>query len=264
MQGMFRNPLADPGLIGVSSGAAFGAVLMIVFSFLLPADTPAWFMEFAIPISAFTGAALTTLIIYRLSLVNGRVQVATMLLAGIAVGALVGAAIGYITTKATDDQLRSITFWSLGSLSQVSWSELRVGAPLILGVAIILPFFAKAMNAMLLGDAEAARLGIRVEMTKRVLITLTSIAVGASVASAGTIGFVGLLVPHLVRLCIGPDHRFLLPASALLGATLVVLSDLLARTLTAPAELPLGTITALLGAPFFLYMLLRQKRTLFL
>lgn len=264
MQGMFRNPLADPGLIGVSSGAAMGAVLMIVFGAVLPATLPNWVRESGVPLAAFVGAVATTIIIYRLSLVEGRVQVATMLLAGIAINALVGAVMGYTITRASDDQLRTITFWTLGSLAQVTWEDLRAGAPLILGVVIALPFCAKALNTMLLGDAEAMRLGVRADVLKRVLIALTALAVGAAVAAAGTIGFVGLVVPHVVRLCIGPDHRFLLPGSALLGAALLVGADLLARIIAAPAELPIGMVTALLGAPFFLYLLLHQRKALFM
>lgn len=263
MQGMFRNPLADPGLIGVSSGAGLGAVLAIVFGALLPATMPAWLGNSLVPISAFAGAAAVTIIIYRISLVEGRVQVATMLLAGIAIGALVGAIIGYAVTRATDDQLRTLTFWNMGSLARIGWDDLTIGAPLVLGVVFALPFFAKSMNAMLLGDAEAKRLGVNVDLVKRLLIGLTALGVGASVASTGTIGFVGLVVPHLVRLCIGPDYRFLIPASALLGAALLVLSDLLARMLTAPAELPISIVTALLGGPFFLYMLMHQRKMLF-
>ena len=263
MQGMFRNPLADPGLIGVSSGGALGAVMMIVFKHLLPGTLPGWGLEAAVPLAAFAGAVATTLVIYKLSLVEGRVQVATMLLAGIAINSLVGAAIGYTITRASDAQLREVTFWNLGSLAQVDWNDLKVGGPLIMAVIILLPLFSKAMNAMLLGDAEASRMGVRTELVKRVLILLTALAVGASVAAAGTIGFVGLVVPHLVRMWIGADHRFLLPASALLGAILLVLADLLARTVAAPMELPIGMITALLGAPFFLYLLMTQRKSIF-
>jgi iron complex transport system permease protein len=262
MQGMFRNPLADPGLIGVSAGATLGAVLSIVFLGGLAAQLGPWVLRWITPFSAFLFALGTTWFIYGVSQRRGRVQVATMLLAGVAVNAMAGAFIGYALFRAGNEQLRNVTFWTLGSLSQAGWGEVRlILGPVLLGL-VALTFYGKQLNALLLGEAEAARLGFRVERGKKVLIALAALIVGAAVAVSGTIGFLGLVVPHLVRMILGPDHRFLLPGSALLGAALLVLADLLARTLVSPSELPLGMITACLGGPFFLYLLLRNRHYL--
>ncbi len=263
MQGLFRNPLADPGLIGVSSGAALGAVLCIIifpsFGLLSASILESPWTLFA---SAFLFALGTTVLIYALSSYRGRVEVATMLLAGVALNALAGAITGFALFKADDAQLRDVTFWTLGSLARVSDGELRLAVLPILACVIALPFFSKVLNAMLIGESAASQLGFNVTLAKRLLIGLAALSVGLAVAMAGTIGFIGLVVPHLVRLCIGPDHRFLLIASPLLGATLLVFSDLMARTVAAPAELPIGIITALAGAPFFLWLLLRQRSRL--
>lgn len=182
-----------------------------------------------------------------------------MLLAGIAVNALCGAGTGLMTFLATDEQLRTITFWSLGTLGGATWPGVLSAAPLILLGALMLPLLGRALNALTIGEQGAASLGVPVTAVKWVTVTLIALSVGAGVAVAGTIGFVGLVVPHLLRLLTGPDHRTLLPASALAGATLLVLADLLARTVVTPAELPIGIITALIGAPFFLH-LLRARR----
>lgn len=259
MQGLFRNPLADPGLIGVSSGAALAtAISMVIVSSLSFA-----FVEFLgaalIPISAFAGGTLATILVYRLSTNNGRTNVATMLLAGIAVNALAGAAIGFMIFLADDDQLRDLTFWTLGSLGGAMWSSVLVVLPFMLVAILFLPKLSKGLNAILLGESEAKHLGVRVERLKKVIIVFVGLAVGAAVSVSGMIGFVGLVVPHMLRLWIGPDHRFLMPGSAILGALLLLGSDLLARTIVSPAELPIGVITASIGAPFFLWLLLRNK-----
>lgn len=252
MQGLFRNPLADPGLLGISSGASLAAAMSVVLGFQA-------FGTYSLPVAAFTGSLLSTALIYLLSQERGRVNVTTMLLAGIAINALCGAGTGLMTFLATDEQLRSITFWSLGSLGGATWPTVISALPLILVGVVALPLMARALNALMLGESGAAHLGINVQAVKWTVVALVALSVGAGVAVAGTIGFVGLVVPHLLRLLTGPNHRTLLPASALLGATLLVLADLASRTIAMPAEVPIGIVTALLGAPFFLY-LLRQGR----
>lgn len=253
MQGLFRNPLADPGLLGISSGAGLAAAMSVVLGFNL-------FGLYSLPVAAFVGSLISTVLIYLLSQRRGRVDVTTMLLAGIAINALCGAGTGLMTFLASDEQLRTITFWNLGSLGGATWPAVLSAAPLIVLGVLVLPLTARALNAMLLGESGAAHLGIPVQHVKWVVVTLVALSVGAGVAVAGTIGFVGLVVPHLLRLVIGPNHQTLLPASALLGATLLVLADLLSRTIAIPAEVPIGIITALLGAPFFLFLLRRGQK----
>lgn len=259
IQGLFRNPLADPGLIGISSGAALAAALMIVLGNTLLSGVVAVLGGVALPLAAFGGGLLTTLLIYRLATVGGRTQVATMLLAGIAINAIAGAGIGLMTFIASDDQLRDITFWSLGSLGRASWANITAMLPLVLVALVPLPFLARSLNALLLGEAEAGHLGVDVQRVKTLVVLMAALAVGAGVAVAGIIGFVGLVVPHLLRLLAGPDHRVVLPGSALLGAALLVGTDLLARTIAVPAEVPIGIMTALVGGPFFLWLLLRDR-----
>lgn len=259
IQGLFRNPLADPGLIGVSSGAALAAVSVIVLGSTLLQGLSEALGYYTLPVAAFIGSLLVTLLVYRLANVEGRTDVATMLLAGVAINALMGAATGLLTYMADDAQLRTLTFWAMGSLGGVTWVQVLAVAPLILIPLFILPFFAHALNAILLGEAEAGHLGFNLERIKQGLIVLVALVVGSTVALTGVIGFVGLVVPHLLRLMLGPDHRLLLPASALLGASLLLAADLLARTLVTPAELPIGIITAALGGPFFLWLLGRYR-----
>ncbi len=259
MQGLFRNPLADPGLIGVSSGAALGAAMTIVGGELIGGISPL-LEPYLLSLSAFVGGLGVTALVYRLGRREGRTDVATMLLAGIALTALAGAMIGLFTYLADDSTLRTLTFWNLGSLNGASYARLWPLLLVTMAVTCWLPRRARALNALLLGESEARHLGFDVERLKRELIFCTALGVGAAVAAAGMIGFVGLVVPHLVRLLVGPDHRLLLPASALAGGSLLLLADLLARLVLAPAELPIGIVTALLGAPFFLYLLLRGRR----
>jgi iron complex transport system permease protein len=259
MQGLFRNPLADPGLVGVSSGAALGAALAIVAGSLW-GGIPSALEPYLLSACAFAGGLGVTALVYRLGRHDGQTSVATMLLAGVALTALAGAAIGLLTYLADDATLRSLTFWNMGSLNGANYARLW---PLLVVLALVagwLPRRAAALNALLLGESEARHLGFAVERLKRELVFCTALGVGAAVAAAGLIGFIGLLVPHLLRLLVGPDHRLLLPASALAGASLLLLADLFARLLMAPAELPIGIVTALLGAPFFLYLLVRERR----
>lgn len=258
MQGLFRNPLADPGLIGVSSGAALGAAIAIVGGAAL-GGLPELFAPYLLSLCAFFGGLVVTALVYRLGRRNGQTSVTTMLLAGIALNALAFACIGLFTYLADDATLRTLTFWNLGSLNGASYARLWPLLLVTLAVALWLPRRAQALNALLLGESEARHLGVAVERLKRELVFCTALGVGAAVAAAGMIGFIGLVVPHLVRLLVGPDHRVLLPASALAGASLLLLADLFARLILAPAELPIGIVTALIGAPFFLYLLLRGR-----
>ncbi|VXC15911.1 vitamin B12 transporter subunit: membrane component of ABC superfamily [Pseudomonas sp. 8O] len=258
MQGLFRNPLADPGLVGVSSGAALGAAVAIVGGAAF-GGLPEAFAPYLLSACAFVGGLLVTALVYRLGQRDGQTNVATMLLAGIALTALAGAAIGLFTYLADDATLRTLTFWNLGSLNGASYARLWPLLLATLAVALWLPRRARALNALLLGESEARHLGFDVESLKRELVFCTALGVGAAVAAAGLIGFIGLVVPHLMRLLVGPDHRLLLPASALAGASLLLLADLIARLALAPAELPIGIVTALIGAPFFLYLLVRGR-----
>jgi iron complex transport system permease protein len=259
MQGLFRNPLADPGLVGVASGASLGAVSMIVLGGSVLAPVIAVLGIYALPLAAFFGGLATTLLLYRVATRRGRTSVATMLLAGIALGALAGAATGVLVYMADDRQLRDLTFWGLGSLAGATWSKIVAAGPIIAVVLIAAPMLARGLNALALGEAAAGHLGIQVQRIKNVAIVTVAAATGATVAVAGGIGFIGIVVPHMLRLSIGPDHRYLLPASALLGAILLLLADAVSRTIVAPAELPIGIITAMCGAPFFLWILLRQR-----
>ncbi len=253
MQGLFRNPLADPGLLGISSGASLAATASIVIG-VRSLGT------FSLPIAAFIGAVTTTALIYLIAQERGRVNVATMLLAGIAINAICGALTGLFVYIASDVELRTITFWQMGSLSNAGWRSVIAAGPFLVGTILAMPFLGNALNAFLLGESNARHLGISVDRVKWIIVALVALGVGAAVAVSGMIGFVGLVVPHLIRLWLGPNHRTLLPASALLGAILLILADLLARTIVVPAELPIGIVTAVLGGPFFLYLLLRDRR----
>ena len=258
LQGLFRNPLADPALIGVSAGASVGASAMIVFGSLLAPSGLLMGMPL-VASGAFAGALLAALVVFRLATNSRGTSVATMLLAGIAISALAGALNSLLSFFSDNDMLRRISLWQMGSLDSATWARVATCAFAALIMAILIPREAKALNAMLLGESEARHLGIQVEWLKRRLIIYSALGVAISVAVAGVIAFVGLMIPHLIRLLIGPDHRSLIPASALAGAILMVLADALARFAVSPAELPVGVVTALLGAPFFLWLLVQQR-----
>ena len=251
MQGLFRNPLADPGLIGVSSGAAFAAVAVIVFS-------GNFLGIFTLPLAAFTGGVITTLIVYKVSSKNGKTSIATMLLAGIAIGAIAAAGTGIFTYLADDAELRTLTFWTMGSLASATWESIFSIFPLVLIAVILLPLKARSLNAFLIGENISGHLGFNPDKTKKQVIILSALLVGSAVAAAGIIGFVGLVVPHLVRLITGPDHRIVLPGSMLLGASFMLTADLIARTIVSPSELPIGIIMAIIGGPFFLWLLIHR------
>lgn len=259
IQGLFRNPLAEPGLIGISSGATLFAVLMIVMELQLFKQLSGTLGFYALSLAAFIGACITTLIVYRLSMRNGKTVITTLLLSGIAINALSGACTGFLTYIASDEQLRTITFWSLGSLGGASWETVRGILPFILIPLLALPFLAKSLNALALGDAQALHMGVDILTVKRIIIVLATVAVGASVAVSGTIGFIGLIVPHILRMSCTADHRLVIPGSAVLGAALLTLADLLARTIVTPAELPIGILTAFIGTPVFLYMIITER-----
>ena len=253
LQGMFRNPLADPGLIGVSSGAALGAVASVALGVnVLGLMT--------LPVFAFAGGALTAVGVYLLSRHNGRTEVVTLILVGIALNTAAGAGTGLLTYVATDQQIRAVVFWSLGSLGSATWDSVLAATPFVVVGILLVQRWGRVLNLLVLGEAEARHLGVDTERARVELIALTALMTGAAVAVAGVIGFVGLIVPHLIRQVAGPDHRVLLPASALGGATLLLLADLVARTVVAPAELPLGALTALAGGPVLLLLMLRTRR----
>lgn len=257
MQGLFRNPLADPGLIGVSSGAALGATLMIVEGVI-------WFgsgvmARWGIPAGGMLGACVMTGILHRFSTRQGRVSTSRLVLAGVALGALASAATGILLYRANDAALRDLTFWTMGSLAGVRWSEIEILAPFILASLALLMALARPLNLLLLGEENAALMGCRVGQVKFLCLLAVTLSVGPAVAFSGVIGFVGVIVPHLVRLASGPDHRFLIPGSALMGALLLVSSDMLARLIAIPSDVPVGIVTAGLGAPVFIWLLMRRS-----
>ncbi len=259
MQGLFRNPLADPGIIGVSSGAALGAAIAIVLFGSLAAAYPILLFMGTVPLFAFIGGSLTTLIVYRLGTSKNGTSVTMMLLAGVAIGAISGAALGLLNYFADDQALRDLSLWTMGSLAGANPDSLWLAFATLIGLFLLFRRDADSLNALLLGEAEARHLGINVQSLKRRLIVLTAFGVGVTVSLAGMIGFIGLIVPHLGRMLIGPNHKALLPVSMILGAILLLVADMLARSVVAPLDMPVGIVTALLGAPFFLWLLIAQK-----
>jgi iron complex transport system permease protein len=257
-QALFRNPLAEPGLIGVSAGAALAAAVVhtaLVGAAATSALNPAW----VLPIAAFGGGLAAAAAVLRLARRDGITDMTTMLLAGTAINAFVAAIVGLLSARADDAGLRGFTLWMYGNLGRAGWGEIAVAAPILIAVLLWLPREARGYDALLLGDTEARHLGVDVERLKRRALLAIVLAIGTAVSLAGVIGFVGLIVPHAIRLIAGPGHRLLLPASALLGATLLTLADTVARTAATPAEWPVGALTSALGAPFFLALLLRLR-----
>jgi iron complex transport system permease protein len=257
MQGLFRNPLADPGLVGVSAGAGLAAAAAIVLGNRWSLG-PIGAASYLLPVAAFIGALAATSTLYAIATRDGRTSVATMLLAGVALAALAGSLTGVLAYMSDDRQLRDLTFWSLGSLGGATWIKVSFLAPIALLLLGVAPSFSRGLNALALGETEAFHLGVSVQYLKIAIISLVSVGVGASVAAAGVISFVGVVAPHVMRLTVGPDHRWLLPLSVAAGAALVTGADLFARTMAAPAELPIGILTAAIGAPFFLWLLTRR------
>jgi iron complex transport system permease protein len=259
MQGLFRNPLADPGIVGVTSGAGLFAVAAIVLGGGALASVSALLGQEFLPLMAFLGGLLNTWALYVIATREGRTSTTGLILSGIAIGALSAAIMGLLITMADDRQLRDITFWSLGSLGGATYGRVMSILPFVGLVLAIIPFVARGLDALVLGDAAAFHMGIPVQRLKRIVIIAVAAACGSTVAVAGSIGFVGIIVPHLLRIVIGPSHRFLLPGSALGGGALLLIADAVARTVAAPAELPIGVITALFGAPVFLFLLIGRN-----
>lgn len=259
MQGLFRNPLADPSLVGVSSGAGFAAATAIVIGDKFLMVQVGQFPFEVLPVAAFVGALIATAALYRLATYDARTSIAIFLLGGIAIAALANAGIGLLVFVADDRQLRDVTFWLLGSMAGSTWTKAWAIAPFLALAVAASPFMARGLDLLVLGEAEAFHAGIAVQRLKLIAIVVVAAVTGAAVSVAGVIGFVGIVVPHLLRLVIGPAHALLLPASMLLGAALLLCADTAARVLAAPAEVPIGIITAAIGAPFFLALLLRQR-----
>ena len=259
MQGMYRSPLADPILVGIGSGAAFAAVAVVALgTSLVPVGFAAGGV-FVLPAVAAVGALLAGALIYRVASASGHAVVATMLLTGIALNAMLLAATAVLTFAARDPLLRDITFWTLGSLAGATWRSVLAAAVPIGLCVLLMPRQARHLDVLALGESQAGHLGVDVVRLRRVMALLIALAVGGAVAVAGVIGFVGLVVPNLVRGRMGADRALVLPACALLGAALLVLADLLARTLFSPAELPVGVVTAAVGGPVFLWLLVRDR-----
>lgn len=253
MQGLFRNPLADPGLLGISSGAALAVALWVV----LPLSLPALVMLYAPMLAAFLGALAATVAIFLLSQQRNS-SLSRLLLVGIAINALCGAAVGVLSWVSNDAQLRQLSLWGMGSLGQAQWSTLLAVTSLMVPTALVIWRMANALNVLQLGDEEAHYLGVDVAVVQRILLLCSALLVAAAVAVSGVIGFVGLVVPHLMRMWLGADHRAAIPGSILAGASLLLVADTAARTLVAPAEMPVGLLTSLLGAPWFLWLIFRR------
>lgn len=259
MQGLFRNPLADPGIVGVSAGAGLGAVLAIVIGIAFPVSLAPFLEPYKVIIGAFFGGLLSTTVLYMIATHHSFTSIATMLLAGIALGALSSAVVGTLLFIANDQQLRDITFWNLGSLAGATWLKVWLVLPFICVGLLFSPLLSRALNALALGEAVAGHIGFHIQRIKNIAIFLVALMCGSAVAVSGGIGFIGIVVPHILRQLIGPDHRYLIPCSALLGAALLIFADTFARLIVAPAELPIGIVTALVGAPFFLWILIRKR-----
>lgn len=262
LQGLFKNPLASPDLIGITSGAVLFAALTIVFGstlmFLLPS-----FLKYALlSIMAFLGALLTMLFVYKMATANGKTHIVILLLSGVAISALTGAVTGFLTYLSTEEELRNLTFWSLGSLAGANWWKVFIVFVIVSSGSIILVRKGKILNALMLGEKEAAHLGFDIEKNKKQIIITTSLMVGCVVAFNGTIGFIGLVVPYILRFIFQSNYVILLPLSMLLGAVIMLVADTISRLIVLPAELPIGILTAIMGAPVFISILINYKRKL--
>ncbi|WP_455476556.1 FecCD family ABC transporter permease [Bartonella sp. B17] len=259
MQGLFRNPLADPGIVGVSAGASLGAILAIVFGIAFPSSIASFLEPYKVVVGAFFGGLLSTTILYAIATRHNCTSIAIILLAGIALGALSSAVVGTLIFIANDQQLRDITFWSLGSLAGATWLRVWLVLPFICAGLLFSPFLSRALNALTLGEAVASHIGFHIQRVKNIAIFLVALMCGSAVAVSGGIGFIGIVVPHILRQLIGSNHRYLIPYSALLGASLLIFADIFARLIVSPAELPIGIVTALFGSPFFLWILICKR-----
>lgn len=258
LQGLFRNPLVEPSIIGVSGGAASAVVLVVVFGGAMTL-VHGIASDLLLSVAACAGGVAATFIVLRLSHHMHRTNIAMLILIGVAVNALAGAVIGLAIFYADENQLRTFTFWTLGDLGGATADKLLVATPLLLIAIVALLRYCSALNVLALGEAEAYHAGVDVERVKRGIVFFSALAVGVSVSLAGTIGFVGLVIPHLIRVLFQSDNKLVLPASVMGGAWLLVISDIIARTIVSPAEMPIGVITAFIGAPFFIGLLLRAK-----
>jgi iron complex transport system permease protein len=257
MQALFRNPIVEPGLVGTSSGAAFGSALFFVLGSALNLPTGVW----ALPLAACLGGILSTYLVFILarSKEDGRASIVMLLLTGLAVNALFMSAIGFLSYIARDPQARSITFWNLGTLSGANWSAVRIVGVSTIGGALLALRYAKQLNALMIGEEEATYLGVNVVRLKWIILSINVVIVAVATAFTGVIGFVGLIVPHILRMIGGADNRFLIIGSALMGATLLTVADLVARLALRPAELPIGIVTSAVGVPVFLFLLRRSR-----
>ena len=257
MQALFRNPIVEPGLVGTSSGAAFGSALYFVLGGVLNIGASLW----SLPIAACIGGVLSTYLVFLLarSRDDGRASIVMLLLTGLAVNALFMSAIGFLSYIARDPQARSITFWSLGTLSGASWTSVKLVAVSTIGGTLVALRYAKQLNALMIGEEEAAYLGVNVNRLKWIILSVNVVIVAVATAFTGVISFVGLIVPHILRMMRGSDNRFLIVGSALTGATLLILADLIARLVLRPAELAIGIVTSAVGVPVFLYLLRRRQ-----
>ncbi|WP_264435194.1 FecCD family ABC transporter permease [Flavobacterium agricola] len=262
IQGVFKNPLATPDLIGITSGAVFFAAITIVFNSLFAKMLSASLQYSILSIMAFIGALLATLLVYKIATYNGKTQITILLLSGVAISALVGAGTGLLTFLSTEEQLQNLTFWTLGSLAGTNWHKVVITAVVTLLCSSVLVKKGKILNALQLGETEAQHIGFQVQKTKKQIILATSLIVGTCVAFTGTIGFIGLIVPYILRLIYQANYIVLLPLSLLLGSIILVIADTVARILVAPSELPIGIITAFMGAPVFITLLVKNKKQL--
>jgi iron complex transport system permease protein len=251
-QGTFRNPLAEPYLLGVSAGAALGATIAIVWKPLAALGI------YTLPLLAFVGAVLAAFLVYRLATFGDHTNSASLLLSGVAVGSTLTAILSFLMVS-TERDLHTVVVWLMGGLTAATWSKVYITLPIVGAGFVYMMLMARRMNLLLMGEERARELGVDSQRTRRNLMVVASIVTAAAVAFSGLIGFIGLMVPHIMRLLVGPDHRRLLPASALFGALLLLLADTVARTAMAPAEIPVGIITAAVGGPFFLFLLRRRK-----
>lgn len=256
MQGVFRNPLADPSLIGIAGGASLAVATMIV----IVGPLPGLFALYGLGAAAFAGGLITSFFILQLSRLSGDFSVTHMLLAGIAFNALTMAGTGFLMFLSDDQEMRALTFWTMGSLSGALWPAVSFLATIVIPVLCILIRQATALNVFMLGEENANYIGVDTHRLKRTVILCSALSVGAAVAVSGLIGFIGLVVPHLIRLTVSSDHRYLFPLSALLGAGLLLFADTIARTIVLPTEMPVGILTSLIGGPFFLWLLVKQLR----
>jgi iron complex transport system permease protein len=259
MQSIFRNPIVEPGLVGTSAGAAFGAAFVFVFGNISFFNRTGLSGDILLPLFAFVGGWCATMLVYRLSVSFGKVSVSTMLLAGMSINALASAGTGFLSYIARDPQARSITFWNLGTFSGADWRAVIVVSIFSIPTVLIIMRYARHLNLLQLGDTEAHYLGVNTEQVKRRLIFLNTLMVAAATSMVGVIAFVGLIVPHVLRMLRGSDNRYLIFASALLGGIVMVVADMVCRIIIAPAEMPIGIISAFIGGPLFLWMLLQNR-----